>query len=240
VEGTVRGRTGILGLAIAALALGAVEARANLEGIDSTFYNNGVVGCGSPQLNDVEGCHADLDNPMVLVQIDGPSEISVDEGSGFYTVHLSETLPETFDGAGVNVAIYEIDSTSDCELDAFPQPGSDPLQFCSGGQTCGGPAGDVLSHRTAAEGPPDGSVGVFSYDFQLVNCTTEGNVRVLVAMNAFNGDEDITGEAWNKAEIDVTVSAPEPGASGAAATALGALVALGSWQAGRRSPRRGA
>jgi hypothetical protein len=225
----------VSGLAMTALALGVGDAHANITGIDSTFFNEGgVVGCGSPTLNENEGCHADLENPMVLVEIEGPSQISVDEGSGFYTVHLSETLPATFEGAGVNITIYELDSTSDCELDPFPQPGSDPLQFC-GGLVCGGATGNVLSHTSAEVGPPTGSIGVFSYDFQLVNCTTEGEVRVLTAMNAFNGDEDITGEAWNKAEIMVTVSAPEAGPT-ASIAALGVLLALGA----RRRTRQAA
>jgi len=95
-------------------------------------------------------------------------------------------------------------STSDCDLDTFPTPEDDQLIF----------EGAVLSHRDAEDTPPLGSIGVYGYQFLLVNCNTPGTVRVLVAMNTFNFDGESTGDFWNQAEKTVTV--PEPGSAGAA------------------------
>jgi hypothetical protein len=194
-----------------ALAVAPRIVSAEKDGIDSTLYFEGAVGCGSPALGETEGCHANPESDMVDVAIDGPPAIELESGVGFYTVTAMTTLQDQ-DGAGVNVLIDAVSSTSDCELDPFPTQENNQLVV----------EGPVLTHRDAENPPPLGSLGVFSYSFLLINCSTPGSIRMLAAMNTFNGDGESTGDAWNQAEKTVTV--PESG--GAAVVALFAFATL--------------
>lgn len=204
---------GLAGLMVATVA--GLPARAEKAGIDSTLYYQGAIGCGGPQLEG-EGCHVDVESPLVSVSIDGPDAFAVSAAA--FTARAETSIAEQW-GSGINVLIDAAASTSDCQLGSFPTPENDQLAF----------KGPVLSHRDAESLPPIGSIGVFSYQFLLVNCTTPGTVRILVAMNTFNGDGESTGDAWNQTEKIVTV--PEPSAAAAALAAGVALAALG-----RRSP----
>jgi MYXO-CTERM domain-containing protein len=210
---------GAVGLVV---ALEAGRVAAEEDGVDSSFYFEGVVACGgSPELAEDPGCHADPESDLVEVTIAGPDFIDEAIGVGAYTVSAMTTIPGQ-QGAGVNVLIDAASSTSDCELDPFPSPQNDNLVFSTEG------AGNVLTHRDATTTPPLGSLGVFSYDFLLINCSVPGNVRILVAMNTYNADGESIGDAWNKTEK--TVSVPEP--AGSALAALAGLV--GAARARRR------
>jgi MYXO-CTERM domain-containing protein len=192
-------------------ALAGGEAAAEKDGIDSTLYYMGAIGCGGPQLEG-EGCHVNPESDLVTVTIEGPSEIT---GSAeLYTATAQTSIPSQ-QGSGINVLIDALASTSDCQLDRFPTPEDDQLQFI----------GPVLSHRDAEAPPPTGSIGVFSYSFLLKDCTVPGTIRLLVAMNTFNGDGESTDDAWNQSEKTITV--PEPGtpAGGAALAGLLGLAA---------------
>lgn len=217
-------------LALAAgLALGAfaLEAAAEKDGIDSTLYFNGAVGCGSAALGETEGCHADPESDLVMVLLEGPDEIAIEEMVGFYTASVSCQSPlqcapvqGAQQGSGINVLIDPVASTSDCVLDPFPQPESQQLV----------PIGSVLSHQDAENPGPTGSLGVYSYSFLLKDCTVPGTIRLLVAMNTFNGDGESTFDAWNQAEMTITV--PEP--AGAAAAAVAPLLGLAAARRRRR------
>jgi hypothetical protein len=212
-----------LGLGLVLAMLGAERAAAEKDGIDSNLYYPGAIGCGSPDLFEAEGCHAEFENELVSVSIDGPDDIALGEAPAAAAfVVLAETSLEGQQGAGVNVFIDPAVSTSDCQLGTFPTPENNQLV----------PEGPVLTHRDAEVLPPLGSVGVFSYQFLLMNCNAPGTVRVLVAMNTFNFDGESTGDAWNKTEKTVTV--PEPGGAGAA-WALAATLSRAAWARRRRS-----
>jgi hypothetical protein len=170
------------------------------------------VGCGGPE-GASAGCHVTVANPELVVTLDGPVSIEpVSGGSGAYTASIPTGAFGRL-GAGVNVAIGS-ESTSDCELD-----GVSPLLAR---------IGNLLTH-VGDSSPPLNLVGVFSYDFQLVNCTVPGAVVLHAAMNGFDGSGDQTGEVWNGTQLAVTV--PEPGATG---LALGAAVALAALRGSRR------
>jgi MYXO-CTERM domain-containing protein len=203
----------LVGLAALGLVALAERAAAEQKGIDSTLYYEGTIGCGSPSLGFEQGCHAEFASELVSVSIDGPDSIDPELGGAALFGALAQTEIQGQAGSGINVWIDPAASTSDCRLDPFPTPGANQLTR----------KGPVLSHQDADAGPPLGSLGVFSYDFLLVDCTTPGTVRLLVAMNTFNYDGDITGDAWNQAEKTITV--PEPGAGPGAPSAVAALLA---------------
>lgn len=202
-----------LAIGIALLGLGALAGRAEAEqkGIDSTLYYEGAIGCGSPTLGFEQGCHAEFASELVSVTLEGPDVIDPALGGVALYGALAQTEIQGQEGSGINVLIDPVASTSDCRLDPFPTPGANQLVR----------KGPVLSHGDAEAGPPLGSIGVFSYEFLLIDCNTPGTVRLLVAMNTFNGDGDSTGDFWNQAEKTITV--PEPAAAGAALAAAAAL-----------------
>jgi len=210
-----------LGIGLAAAMVVGERAAAEQKGIDSTFYNNGTVGCGSAELGEQEGCHANPESDLVQVTLQGPDQI--DGGGGGVGVFTATVMTDIQDqkGSGINVLIDPAASTSDCALDTFPTPENDQLVF----------KGPVLSHQDAENPPPLGSFGVFSYQFLLVDCNTPGSVRLLVAMNTMNFDGESTGDAWNKTEKTVTV--PEPAGAGLAAAA--ALLGSAALRRSRRT-----
>jgi hypothetical protein len=210
---------------MAALALTVVgRASAEQKGIDSTLYHEGrAIGCGSPTLGQTQGCHAEFASELVAVTIEGPAALDTGGAALFAASAESASLDQA--GAGINVWIDPLASTSDCRLDPFPTddppPGAKQLIR----------KGSVLSHQDADAGPPFGSLGVFSYQFLLWDCQAPGSVRLLVAMNTFNYDEDVTGDAWNQAAATITV--PEPAAAPAVLGAAGALATAARRRRGR-------
>jgi hypothetical protein len=92
------------------------------------------------------------------------------------------------------------------------------------------PEDPVLSHDYEGDAPPSTLVGVWSYQFLLVHCTTPGPLLLHAAMNAFDGSGDEEGEIWNLTQLEVTV--PEPDTALLGAATIGALAWL------QRYPRR--
>lgn len=198
----------VAALAIALIALAPASALAMAGGVDSSFYFP-PVGCGGPEGEGL-GCHTGVANPELSVTVDGP--LAIDPGTGGSGAY-SASIPPGFQGllgAGVNVLIGS-ESTSDCQLDNL---GSPILQ----------PVGPELLTHVGDSSPPQNLVGVWSYDFLIVNCSIPGTVVLYAAMNAFDGSGDETGEVWNRTQLTVTV--PEPDASALGLAAAGALVAL--------------
>ena len=172
------------------------------------------IGCGVAPDGGPDGCHDTSADQALTLTVDGPTSIPTG-GSANYMV----SLPVGFQGqagAGVNVAVAA-DGTASCDLDKL---GAANLQFVGGDLT----RQATLTHVDATIQPPAGNLGVWSYTFALTNCIVPGTLHLLTAMNAFNGDQDITGDLWNWKSVNVTV--PEPGAAALGAAALAAIGAL--------------
>jgi hypothetical protein len=208
----------LLGFALALLV--ATSAHGKAEGVDSRAYFP-PIGCGSPEGGPDAECHVQNADPTLLVTIDGPTQIGTGpEDVGFYTVSIPPNSGGLM-GAGMNVALVK--SGTGCELEEFGPSGKigrqnetlDPNDF-------------VLSHAYTGDPPPSTLIGVWSYQFLVLNCTTPGAVLLRAAMNAFDGSGDELGEIWNETELPVTV--PEPSATAAALVAIAALLTRGrSW-----------
>lgn len=212
------------GIALAVLLAG--PSLAKQDGIDSTVYFAGDVGCGSPALEG-EGCHTSVASGDVTVTIEGPAEIDPASGAGVFVATASSPLQDRL-GAGINILLDPDASSSNCVLETLPTPQNDQLRRDS--ETTNP---DLLTHRDAGNPPPLGSLGVFEYTFLLSGCTVPGSVRLAVAMNLFDGDGSEQGDVWNRSERTITVPAPQPGT--AAALALAGLAGLG-WR--RRASSR--
>jgi hypothetical protein len=193
----------------------ATPAAAKKDGVDSPSYFT-PIGCGVGPDGGPDGCHDTSADAALPLTVDGPASIPTG-GSANYMV----SLPTDFMGqvgAGVNVAVAA-DSTASCDLDKL---GALNLQFVGGSPT----QQATLSHTDATVAAPSGNLGVWSYTFALTNCIVPGTLHLLAAMNAFNGDQDITGDLWNWKSVNVTVPEPGAGALGAAAVAAIGLLAL--------------
>jgi len=210
-----------MGLALGLAIGGPAALRAEEMGIDSPFYFP-PIGCGGPEGFE-NGCHLQLADPELTVSLTGPPAIDVG-GVGVFEASVPSAFAgcgPTFDlacqGAGINVKLGDA-STTTCDLDTFAAPN---LQLLASPSSLGG---NVISHTDATSPVPNGNIGAFAYTFLLTNCDVPGNIVLLAAMNAFDGSGDETGEAWNQAQLEVTV--PEPGAGPAAAAGAIALLAL--------------
>jgi hypothetical protein len=203
---------------IVALALcAASDAWAKAEGVDSRAYFP-PIGCGGAGGGGAGDCHVEAPTAELIVTIDGPDQIgTAPEDVGFYTVSVP---PGSFGlmGAGVNVALAAPNTTG-CELEPFGPAGKIGYENESLD-----PFDPVLSHQYAGDAPPSTLVGVWSYQFLVLNCQTPGPLLLMAAMNAFDGSGDETGEVWNGAELDITV--PEPSALLLGAAALAPLALL--------------
>jgi hypothetical protein len=199
--------------------LAPAAALAEADGVDSR-QEFPPLGCGNSVTGEEAGCHVQNANPALMVTIDGPQQIDVgEEGFGLYTA----SIPVGFmglEGAGINVAL-DAPNAPGCELEGFA-----PSTKIGFPVDEGPPVTAVLSHKYNGEPPPTTLVGVWSYQFLVLNCDIPGPVLLRVAMNAFDGSGDETGEVWNSSTLDVTV--PEPGAALASAAAFAAVGAIGA------------
>jgi hypothetical protein len=212
----------IRSMLLAAMLLCGGDAFAEAQGVDSREAFP-PLGCGDAVTGEGAGCHVQNANPELLVSIDGPPAIDLGpEAAGFYTASIPANSFGLM-GAGINVAI-DAPNEPGCDLEAFGPTGKiGPLNEF-------GLPDPVLSHLHAGDPPPIPTlVGVWAYEFLVLNCQTPGTLLLRVAMNAFDGNGDETGEVWNASTLEIAV--PE---AGAAASALAALGALGAATALRR------
>jgi hypothetical protein len=205
-------------LVVIAALLYAGSAFGKAEGIDSraTFA---PIGCGSADGGAAGDCHVKVADETLTVTIDGQTQIDPGpEGFGSYTVSIPVGFGERM-GAGMNVAIAPPNAAG-CTL----EEGSPPSTMATRHESLD-PNDFVLSHDyTGPESTPTTLVGVWSYQFLVLNCQSPGPLLLLAAMNAFDGDGTEEGEVWNKTQLDVTV--PEPGAALLGAAALAVLATL--------------
>ncbi len=200
----------------------AAPVAAKKDGVDSPSYF-APIGCGVGPDGGADGCHDTSADAALPLTVEGPTSIP-SGGSATYMV----SLPVGFMGqvgTGMNVAVAA-NSTAGCDLDKLGASnllfvGGDPLRQAT------------LSHSDATLQAPNGNWGVWSYSFALTNCIVPGTIHLLTAMNAFNGDADITGDLWNWKNVDVTVPEPRADSLGAAAVAAIGLLVL---RARGRSP----
>ena len=197
------------------------------QGVDSRASFE-TVGCGSAVTGEQLGCHLQDADAALPVTIEGPVQIDPGpQGFGSYTVSIPVDFQNLM-GAGMNVAIGAPNSTG-CMLERLApvnmnQMGFPPEPFDANNR--------ALSHLYSGDGFPSTLVGVWSYQFLVLNCQTPGPLLLLAAMNAFDGSGDELGEIWNKTQLDVSV--PEPGPALLAATALTALAMRRSQRASSR------
>lgn len=193
-----------------ALALFAADhAFAKAEGVDSRAYFP-PIGCGGAGGGEGGGgesagdCHVEAPTAELVVAIDGPDRIgTTPDDVGFYSVSIP---PGSFglQGAGVNVALAAPNTTG-CELEPFGPAGKIGYENESFD-----PSDPVLAHQYSGAAPPSTLVGVWSYQFLVLNCQTPGPLLLMAAMNAFDGSGDATGEVWNGAQLGITVPEPSP------------------------------
>jgi MYXO-CTERM domain-containing protein len=216
-------------LLVTTLLFAAGDAFAKAEGVDSRATYQ-PVGCGSADGGAAGECHVQPLNPELMVTIDGPTELGTNpEDAGFYTVSIPPQS-EPLLGAGMNVSIGKPNMTG-CELEPFAPVGK--IDYRNESLD---PNDPVLSHEYQGDAPPSTLIGVWSYQFLLVNCSTPGPLLLHAAMNAFDGSGDEEGEIWNLTELAVTVTAPEPSDGLLGAAAIGALASMRRYQ--RRRPAR--
>lgn len=204
-------------IAIALALFAATDAWAKAEGVDSRAYF-APIGCGGEGGGAAGDCHVEAPTAELIVTIDGPDRIgTAPEDVGFYTVSIPAGSFGLL-GAGFNVAFAAPNQTG-CELEPFAPVGKIGFENESLD-----PNDPVLSHQYSGDAPPTTLVGVWSYQFLVLNCQTPGTLLLMAAMNAFDGSGDETGEVWNDAQLDITV--PEPSALLLGAAALVPLAVL--------------
>jgi len=189
------------------------SAFAKATGVDSR-QEFPPVGCGSAADGENLGCHVMDADPQLMVTIDGPTQMTNPEET--YTASVPVNFM-SLKGAGINVAIAPPNTTG-CEIDTLSPVG----KFGKENDTLD-PTDFVLSHQ-GNDTPPTNLIGVWSYQFLVLNCTTPGTLMLEVAMNVFDGDGTELGEVWNGTSLAVTV--PEPGGAALAAAAGVALAAI--------------
>ena len=205
-------------LLVVTTLLFAGSAFAKAKGIDSRA-SFGTVGCGSAATGEQLGCHFQDPDAALTVTIEGPVQIDPGpQGFGSYTVSIPVNFQNLM-GAGMNVEIAPPNAAG-CMLEKGSPPSTMGYQNESLDRS-----NPVLSHDyTGSESTPTTLVGMWSYQFLVLNCQTPGPLLLLAAMNAFNGDGTEDGEVWNKTQLEISV--PEPGAALLGAGAIMALAAL--------------
>ena len=212
-------------LLVITLLFGAADAFAKAEGVDSRATYT-PLGCGSADGGAAGECHVQPLDPTLMVTIEGPTELgTTPEDFGLYTVSIPPQNAPLL-GSGMNVAIARPNTTG-CQLDKFS-----PLDKMAFRNESLDPEDPVLSHDYQGDAPPSTLVGVWSYQFLLINCKTPGPLLLQAAMNAFDGSGDETGEIWNLTELAVTV--PEPGAAVLGAATFAALASLDRYRRRRQ------
>ncbi len=191
----------------------ATRADADANGVDSRA-SFPPLGCGSTVTGTELGCHVKDADASLIVTIDGPTQIDLGADGGFYSVSIPVGF-QNLKGAGVNIAI-SAPNAAGCTLEEFA-----PVDKMGEKSLSLDPNDFVLSHSYEGEPPPSTLIGVWTYQFLVLNCQNPGPLLLLAAMNAMDGLGDETGEVWNKTQLDITV--PEPGAALLGATALAAL-----------------
>ena len=180
------------------------------------------MGCDDPESD----CHG-LASDDVIVIIEGPDQLDFGE-EGQFTITLDENVAGAIAaaclidpcGAGLNVALAApwgfgaadiVDPNTRLSIPVLNEnPGEITHPFNANQH---GPGIDAIA----------GSVGLYSYDFSLTASEQEGAITILGAMNAFNRDDDFTGDLWNRTTLEVSV--PEP-ATGLYAAIAGGLLAV--------------
>jgi len=218
--------TRMISIALALALFAAGDAWAKAEGVDSRAYF-APVGCGGPGGGEAGDCHVESPTEELIGTIDGPDRIgTTPEDVGFYTLSIPAGS-FGLEGAGFNVALAP--SETGCELEPFGPTGKIGFENESLD-----PNDPVLSHAYSGDAPPSTLVGVWSYQFLVLNCQTPGPLLLMAAMNAFDGSGDETGEVWNDAELGITV--PEPSALLLGAAALASLSEMHRTRRARRRP----
>lgn len=201
-------QTLVLG-AFALALVGPESAHARNSGVDSGSMLYGPVTCSGIGL-----CHGATGSASndIVVTITGPEALGVNETAS-YTIDVFETFPgglATQVGAGVNVVAI-LDEVLTGLADGILDEQAPNLQI-----TTGLPfffEGGQLTHVAAMPllGSPvteANSIGVFSYDFNVIAPSLPGMLELRGAMNAFDGDGFPLGDKWNHTSLFITV--PEP------------------------------
>jgi hypothetical protein len=174
------------------------------------------LGCGNSATGENAGCHFTDANEALTVTIKGPDRIDVgDQGFGIYTASIPTNF-RSLKGAGINAAM-DAPNAPGCEIEELEPNGKVQLMNPENRPD------PVMTHLHVGDPPPTNIYDVWSYQFLILNCLTEGTLSLRVAMNAFDGDGTEEGEVWNFATRQVAV--PEPGAALGGAAALAALAA---------------
>jgi hypothetical protein len=175
------------------------------------------LGCGNSATGEDAGCHFTNANAALTVTIEGPDRIDVGEqGFGLYRASIPVDF-QNLKGAGINVAMDEPNAPG-CEIEEFGPNGKVQLLNPENRPD------PVMTHLHVGDPPPTNIYDVWSYQFLILNCLTEGTLSLRVAMNAFDGDGTEEGEVWNFATRQVDV--PEPIAPLAGAACVAVLAAL--------------
>lgn len=134
----------------------------------------------------------------VTVELSGPTVLEPDE-IGLYRIEISETAPGGLRvGSGINIATF----MGPTQLPFDPMLAQEPT-FPSNLQIQNG----ELTHTRDVNvlSAPSGGVGVFFYEFPVRAPETEGLLTLLGALNSFDQNFSSSGDAWNRAALDVMV-----------------------------------
>ena len=215
---TARARRALgLALALALLTLTPAPSFGRSTGIDSGDLNATVGSCQGP----AGLCHSNPATNEVTVSLSGPDPIP----PGVPSVFTAMMTGDTQMGAGLQVAAFLNGFLTDRDEGILSIHTDHPQNtrittlipnFSFGGQ---------LTHFFANAPPPLGNQGVTSYKFNVTPPANSAGstIKLMLAMNAFNGDTFVTGEKWNNVEMSVLV--PEPGVGALAAAALLSIAA---------------
>ena len=134
----------------------------------------------------------------VTVELSGPTVLEADE-IGLYRIEISETAPGGLRiGSGVNIAGFMGPTQLPFDAALTQEPSFPPNLQVQNGELTHTRDVNVLS-------APNGGVGVFFYEFPVRAPATQGLFTLLGALNSFDQNFSSSGDAWNRAQLDVTV-----------------------------------